>query len=67
MYTDLNDYNLVKLRKDLKDYFIGVMYSLSPVALVDLSRVEKASDEELIQIAIDNKFELDKYKKGRIY
>ena len=42
-----------KLREDLMDYF-GSAMMYYPVAVVDLSRVENASEEELIFIAIKN-------------
>ena len=43
------------------DYFTSAMFLASPVALIDLTKVENASDVELIQIAIDNNFNLNNY------
>ena len=53
--------NIEKLRKDLIDYFTDAMFMVSPVAIVDITNVETASDEELINIALSNRFDLKKY------
>ena len=58
--------DIEKLRKALIDYFTSAMFMVSPVALVDLTKVENASDEKVIQIALDNKFDLTKYQKTKI-
>ena len=50
-----------KLREDLKEYFTGAYFCASPVALIDLTEVETATDEEIIQIAIRNKIDLSNY------
>ena len=55
-----------KLRKDLIDYF-GTAMSFSPMAIMDLSRVESASDDELVEIAKRNGFELTKYFKDKVF
>lgn len=66
MNIDIN-----KLREDLKDYFGSAMFNVSPIAMINLEEVEKASDEELIEIAISYGFDLNKYKdsynKRRIF
>lgn len=51
-----------QLRKDLIDYFGTAMFSGLPLAIMDLSKVEKASKEELIIIAQQNNYDLDNYK-----
>jgi hypothetical protein len=51
-----------KLRRDLVDYFGTAIFSVSPLALADLSKVENASPEDLIQIALKNNFDLTKYQ-----
>ena len=53
-----------KLRNDLIDYF-GEGMQYMPVLIMELSRVGNASNEELVQIAIKNGFDLNKYKKYR--
>ena len=57
----IDDIDIKQLKKDLVDYFMSAMFMVSPVALVDLTEVENASDKKVIQIALDNKFDLKKY------
>lgn len=63
MNIDINNIDIEKLRNDLIEYFTSAMFIVSPVALVDLTEVENASDEKVIKIALDNKFDLKKYIK----
>lgn len=49
-----------RLREDLMDYF-GTAMMVYPVAVVELSMVENASEEKLEQIAIQNGFNLEDY------
>jgi hypothetical protein len=63
MNIEINDINIEKLRQDLIDYFTSTMFMVSPVALVNLTEVENATDEKIIQIALDNKFDLTRYLK----
>lgn len=53
--------NTETLKEDLINYFGTAMYSSSPLAIIELTKIEKAKDEELIQIALDNNFDLNKY------
>ena len=53
--------NVEKLKEDLINYFGTAMYSANREAIIELTKVEKTRDEELIQIAIDNNFDLNKY------
>ena len=53
--------DIEKLRKDLIDYFGTAMASGFGMAVMDLTRVERASDEELINIALDCGFDLNDY------
>ena len=48
------------LRKDLINYF-GTAMSFIPIAMIEISKVEKAEEEELIRIAVENGFDLSKY------
>ena len=50
-----------ELRSDLIDYF-GSATPMYPVAFMDLINVENASPEELVQIAIQNGFDLNDYR-----
>ncbi len=53
--------NIEKLRKDLLDYFGTAMFQSSPLAVMNLTKIETASDEEIIKIAIDNNIDLNRY------
>lgn len=50
-----------KLRQDLINYFGTAMVSGFGMAVMDLSRVERASAEELIRIALECGFDLNDY------
>jgi hypothetical protein len=50
-----------KLREDLIDYF-GSAMGMFPMAVMDVSKVERASKQELIKIAQQNGFDLRKYQ-----
>lgn len=52
-----------KLRDDLKDYFGTAMSGGFPLAMMELSQVERASDSELIRMAQQNGFNICKYEK----
>lgn len=52
--------DIEKLRSDLMDYF-GTAMGFFPVATMDLIKVQNASPEELINIALKNNFDLNKY------
>lgn len=56
------DIDYEKLRSDLMDYFGSAMFSGLPMAIVDLSDVEIASNDKLIQIAQKNGFDLTEYQ-----
>ena len=66
MYINIEDINIERLRKDLIDYYTSAMFIASPIAIMDLTKIEQASDEEIIKIAIDNKFDLNKYFRSEI-
>lgn len=52
--------DIERLRKDLINYY-GTATSFNPVAFMDIIKIENATDEELIQIAITNNVELNNY------
>ena len=58
---DFMNIDIKKLREDLINYFGTAMASGFGMAVMDLSRVERASDEELIRIALDCGFDLNDY------
>ena len=57
----MEEINIKELKQDLIDYFTGAAFNVSPVAFMDLTIVESASDEEVIKIALDNGFNLNDY------
>ena len=65
----MSDYDYEKLRNDLLDYFGTATFNVSYMAMGELIKVEQASEDELIQLAIANNFDLDKYliRVGKFY
>lgn len=61
----ITEIDIERLRKDLIDYFGTSLFVYSPLAIMELSKIERASDEELIQLAQNNNFDLNKYVCGR--
>ena len=61
MDINVDDIDFERLRNDLIDYFASAMFIVSPSALIDLTKVENASDEALILIAINNHFDISNY------
>ena len=53
--------NIEKLRKDLIDYYGTATFGGFPAAIMDLSKIERATYSELIQIAQQNGFDINKY------
>ena len=52
--------NIEHLREDLKNYF-GTAIKYSHSAIMDLNEVETANPYRLIEIALKNNFDLNKY------
>lgn len=52
-----------ELKKELLDYYGTAMFNGSPAAVMELGKVERADDEELLEIAIKNGINLDRYKR----
>lgn len=55
--------NTDKLRKDMIDNYGTAMFNGFPMAIMDLSKAEKASEQELIRMAKNQGVNLDKYRK----
>jgi len=53
--------DIERLRQDLMTYF-GTASFYNPPAMMDLIDVEKASDEKVIELAIQNGFDLKRYE-----
>ncbi len=52
-----------RLRWSLKDYYGTAMAGGFPMAMMDVSRVEKADEEELLEMAEDIGLDIRKYVK----
>jgi hypothetical protein len=65
---DIMTIDIDKLREDLINYY-GSATPYYPMAIMDISRIESASPEELVNIALENHFDLSEYEvnKGRRY
>ena len=63
MEIDYNDLDLDRLRSDLQDYFTSAYFMVSPLAIMELSQIDDATDIELIKMAQKNGFSLKKYIK----
>ena len=62
----MKDINYDLLRDDLINYFGTAMY-YNPLAQSDLVMVSSCSNSELINIAINNNFDLSRYERGKRY
>ena len=58
---DINNIDIELLRKDLENHFISIAFVITNVAFMDLERVRNASDEELVEIALKNGYDLTRY------
>ena len=50
-----------RLRRDMKEYYGTAMFNGFPMAVMDLSKVERLSDSELVELAQKNGVNLKKY------
>ena len=53
--------DIESLRRDLMDYYGTAMFGVSGFAVMDLVNTERASDREIIEIALKNGIDLAKY------
>ncbi len=58
----VNNMDYESLREDLKDYF-GTAIAFNQMAIIDLMMIESASNDKLVEIAIQNGFDLDNYEE----
>ncbi len=58
MYDEID---IDRLRQDLEDDCLGIMFNISPAAVMELSEIENATDEEIIEIARRNGYDLTRY------
>lgn len=61
MSEEVMDIDIERLRSDLCDYFGTAMNSVSYLAITELTKVESAGDFELVDIALENGVDLQKY------
>ena len=61
MNIDINKIDIEALRNDLINHFMGLAYVVSPIAFMNVAEVEKATPEELVEIAINNGFNIENY------
>jgi len=52
--------DIEKLRSHLINYF-GLASYYNPNAMIDIVRVQNATDEEIINIAVENNFKLEDF------
>lgn len=58
----MNNIDFDRLRRDLVNYYESALFVGGfGMAIVDISKVQNASNDELIRIALNNKFDLKKY------
>ena len=60
-YHDTTEIDFDNLRCDLLDYFGTAAFSIEPLAMADVARVENADEDELAQIARECRWDLRKY------
>ena len=56
-------FDIERLREDLKDYYGTAILSGFPMAIMEVEKVSRASDEELIRMAEKNGMNLQRYCK----
>lgn len=61
MINNMELIDIDRLREDLINYYGSAMNNFS-IAMMDLVKIENASEEELISIAVKLKFDLNKYR-----
>ncbi len=61
MNIDINKIDIEKLRQDLINEYYAIAFNVSPVALMDISEIENADANKLIQIAFNSGFDLKNY------
>jgi len=50
-----------RLRNDIKDNYGTAMFNGFPMVVVDLGKVDRMSDQEIVNFAINKNMRLDKY------
>lgn len=60
---DFENIDFEKLRSTLKEYYESDQIYKNPFAVSDVLNIDNVNDYRLIGIAIENGFDLDKFKK----
>ena len=50
-----------RLRNDIKDNYRAAMFNGFPAAVMDLAKVERMSDQEIVDFALKKNIRLEKY------
>ena len=53
--------DIQRLRNDIKDNYGTAMSNGFPMAVVELSKVERMSDQEIVEFALKKNIRLEKY------
>ncbi len=61
----MSNINILKLKKDLMDYFGTAVFSGMPNAVIELSKISNASDSQIINLALNIGFDLSEYEEGK--
>ena len=57
----MKNYDIEKLRRDLIDYYGAAMNNGFSMAVIELSKIESGTDEEIIEIATKIGINLNRY------
>ena len=61
----MSNINILKLKKDLMDYFGTAVFNGMPNAVIELSKISNASDSQIINLALNIGFDLSEYEEGK--
>ena len=61
----MSNINILKLKKDLMDYFGTAVFSGMPNVVIELSKISNASDSQIINLALNIGFDLSEYEEGK--
>lgn len=61
------EFDYLRLREDLMDYYGSAMANVSPLAVMDLTTVETMNDAELVNLAKKLGFNVERYIKRKQY
>ena len=53
--------DIQRLRNDIKDNYGTAMFNGFPMAVMDLSKIDRMSDQEIVEVALKKNIKLEKY------